>query len=100
VNKYCLTGADLGSIDQTLPGRNRNQRKGGRLPHRKILWLVREQVSIYSDELRQCPLQAANPTNHAIDLIALPKCRDSGANVFDDTSHINAKHGRKRLLCM
>jgi hypothetical protein len=61
---------------------------------------MREQVSGDSDELRQCALQAANPTNHAINFIALPECGDTGANLFDDTCHINSEHGRKRLLCM
>jgi len=100
VNKYCLVRANLGPIDQTLPGRDRNQRKRGGLTHRKLARLECKQVHIGGNEFSERTLESTDPSHHPKYFIAAFESCDIGTDFFDNSRHVQSKYRWKRLFGM
>jgi hypothetical protein len=97
VDEYLLIRVHLCTVYEALPSCDGTEWQCRRFTHREIIRLACEQVDIGSDELGECSLQTANPTDHSVNFIARAECRDIACNLYDGAGHIKTEDGRQRL---
>jgi hypothetical protein len=100
MHQYGLSGVHARAINETLPCRDGGKWKRCRLLHRQRLRLGSEQSNVSDYEFRQRSLQPAHSTDHPEHFVSRLKLSDARTLGFNDSSHIQAQYGRKRLLCM
>lgn len=97
MDQYLLAGMDIGSIDQSFPGRDEHQGQGCRFTHAQCAGLWRDQLCIDGDVFGQCTLSATNPTGHAEHFVANSEIDNAFAQLNDNARQVDAQDRRKRL---
>jgi hypothetical protein len=86
----------LARFDQTLPGRDRNQRKRGGLTHRKLARLGCKQVHIGGNKFSERTLKSTDTSYHPKYFITAFESCDVRTDFFDNSRHVQSKNSWKR----
>jgi hypothetical protein len=87
-------------INQALPCRDRGKWKRRSLPLRQRIRFGSEQRSVSDYEICERSLQAAYAADHPEHLVSNLKRGDARSSGLNNSRHIQAQYGRKRLVCM
>ncbi len=100
MNQNLLAGLQRRAIDQAFPGRDEDQRQGGRFAHAEIGGLGRQQVGIDRGELGERSRHAADAAGHAVDLVARLEPRHVAPGLLDHAGEIDSENGGQRMTRM
>jgi hypothetical protein len=98
LDEHVLAFSDTCAVNETFPCRDERERHRSRFAQRHVRRCMREEVGIDHDEVGERTLQAADPSDEAINGIAWPERRDVISNRFDDACDVHAENGRQRLF--
>ena len=98
VHQHLVPAAQVGTVHQSFPGGDEDQRQGRCLAHGQPAWLVGQQPGIHRSVLRQAALQPADAAGKAIHRIPYLEARDALPYLRHHAREVHAQNGGPWLL--
>lgn len=92
LDEHGLSGRQMRTINQPLPGGNDNQRQRRGFAHRQVNGLAREKPRIHRRKFRKRARRTAHPAGHAEDMISNFEAGHAGSGLRDNPGHSDAEN--------